>query len=80
METLAGRYRSIRAFTETLAAPLTPEDQCVQSMPDASPAKWHRAHVTWFFEEFILQLSRQNYRMFDEDFRLFAVSTPCVFA
>ena len=38
-------------------------------MPDASPAKWHRAHVTWFFEEFILRASRENYRVFDEDFR-----------
>jgi ergothioneine biosynthesis protein EgtB len=69
METLARRYETIRAHTEALAAPLTPEDQCVQSMPDASPAKWHRAHVTWFFEEFILRPSRENYRVFDEDFR-----------
>jgi len=69
METLARRYETIRAHTEALAAPLTPEDQCVQSMPDASPAKWHRAHVTWFFEEFILRPSRENYRVFDESFR-----------
>src|SRR5580700_937234 len=68
-DSLAHRYETIRARTETLAAPLTPEDQCVQSMPDASPAKWHRAHVTWFFEEFILRPSRENYRVFDEDFR-----------
>jgi ergothioneine biosynthesis protein EgtB len=66
---LSRRYETIRARTESLAAPLTPEDQCVQSMPDASPAKWHRAHVTWFFEEFILRPSRENYRVFDEDFR-----------
>jgi ergothioneine biosynthesis protein EgtB len=69
MESLARRYATIRARTEALAAPLTPEDQCVQSMPDASPAKWHRAHVTWFFEEFVLRASRENYRVFDEDFR-----------
>ena len=69
MDTLAERYRTIRAYTETLAAPLTPEDQCVQSMPDASPVKWHRAHVTWFFEEFLLGSSRENYRVFDPDFR-----------
>src|SRR5471032_775992 len=69
MENLARRYATIRAHTETLAAPLTPEVQCVQSMPDASPAKWHRAHVTWFFEEFVLRGARENYRVFDEDFR-----------
>jgi ergothioneine biosynthesis protein EgtB len=69
MDTIARRFETIRAHTEILAAPLTPEDQCVQSMPDASPAKWHRAHVTWFFEEFILRASRENYRVFDEDFR-----------
>jgi ergothioneine biosynthesis protein EgtB len=66
---LAHRYATVRAHTDALAAHLTPEDQCVQSMPDASPAKWHRAHVTWFFEEFILRPSRENYRVFDEDFR-----------
>ena len=50
-----GLYRHIRNHTERLAAALTPEDQCVQSMPDASPAKWHRAHTTWFFEQFVLR-------------------------
>ena len=52
--TLAARYRAVRARTEALAAPLSPEDQAVQSMPDASPTKWHRAHTTWFFETFVL--------------------------
>jgi len=51
---LAERYRAVRTHTERLAAPLTAEDQCIQSMPDASPAKWHRAHTTWFFEQFVL--------------------------
>src|ERR1051326_7765782 len=69
MEPLPRRYETIRARTEALAAPLSAEDQCVQSMPDASPTKWHRAHVTWFFEEFVLRGSRENYQPFDEDFR-----------
>src|SRR5580692_2110953 len=69
MQALSRRYATIRAHTEALSGPLTPEDQCVQSMPDASPVKWHRAHVTWFFEEFVLRASRENYRVFDEDFR-----------
>ena len=63
------RYRSVRAHTETLAAALTAEDQGLQSMPDASPAKWHRAHTTWFFEEFVLVPLAAGYRVFDPDFR-----------
>jgi ergothioneine biosynthesis protein EgtB len=51
---LAERYRAVRALTESLSAPLSPEDQTVQSMPDVSPTKWHRAHTTWFFETFLL--------------------------
>ncbi len=48
------RYREIRADTERLAAPLATEDYVVQSMPDTSPAKWHLAHVSWFFENFVV--------------------------
>jgi dimethylhistidine N-methyltransferase len=48
------RYLDVRARTEALAEPLGPEDQVVQSMPDCSPTKWHRAHTTWFFDEFVL--------------------------
>ncbi len=53
-DTLVERYDAVRQHTEGLAAPLSPEDQTVQSMPDTSPTKWHRAHVTWFFETFVL--------------------------
>ena len=65
---LAGRFRAVRAATEALAAPLSAEDQTVQSMPDASPTKWHRAHITWFFETFVLRVHDAAYRPFDERF------------
>jgi len=65
---LPRRYEAIRGWTEQLAATLTDEDQCVQSMPDASPAKWHRAHTTWFFEQFVLRTFVPGYRVFDDDF------------
>jgi ergothioneine biosynthesis protein EgtB len=55
MEDGLERYRQVRRATEALAAPLSAEDQMVQSMPDASPVKWHLAHTTWFFETFVLQ-------------------------
>ena len=61
-------FHAVRAETERRAEPLSPEDQVVQSMPDASPAKWHRAHVTWFFEQFLLRRFVSDYRAFDERF------------
>src|SRR5690606_19507861 len=61
---LAARYRAVRARTVALAAPLSAEDAMVQSMPDASPAKWHLAHTTWFFERFVLA-AREGYAPVD---------------
>ncbi|MEA2935400.1 MAG: hypothetical protein QOD74_2046 [Variibacter sp.] len=61
-------YRTVRSETEFRAAPLSPEDQVVQSMPDASPTKWHRAHTTWFFEQFVLARHLPDYEAFDERF------------
>jgi ergothioneine biosynthesis protein EgtB len=61
-------YRLVRAETERRASRLSPEDQLVQSMPDASPAKWHRAHTTWFFEQFVLLPFCSSYRVYDPDF------------
>ena len=65
---LRERYLDIRAETELRAAPLSAEDQLVQSMPDASPTKWHRAHTTWFFEEFVLKPHLADYRCFHPQF------------
>ena len=67
-EALLQAFRDVRALTEQLASPLSDEDQCVQSMPDASPTKWHRAHTTWFFETFILVPEAVGYRHFDPHF------------
>jgi ergothioneine biosynthesis protein EgtB len=64
----AQAFRRVRAETESRAALLSPEDQQVQSMTDASPAKWHRAHVTWFFETFLLRPHDPSYKIFDERF------------
>jgi ergothioneine biosynthesis protein EgtB len=61
-------YRDVRGETERRVAPLSDEDQVIQSMPDASPAKWHRAHTTWFFEQFLLLPHLPGYRSFDRQF------------
>src|SRR5947209_7207007 len=65
---LLERLMEVRAATERLAAPLSAEDQMLQSMPDASPVKWHQAHTTWFFETFVLRPHLSRYEAFHEDF------------
>src|SRR5476649_2051771 len=65
---LLRRYISLRWRTESLVEPLGPEDLVVQAMPDASPAKWHLAHTTWFFETFLLQAHVDGYQLFDASF------------
>lgn len=67
---LINRYRSVRQQTVALAAPLSTEDCCVQSMPDASPTKWHLAHTTWFFETFVLEAREPDFLPFDPAFRV----------
>ena len=65
-ERLAGRYAAVRAHSIALAAPLSAEDQCIQSMPDASPTKWHLAHTSWFFEAVVLAPHAPGYEPFDQ--------------
>lgn len=67
-QALAQRFEQTRALTESLLAHLSEEDQCVQSMPDASPAKWHLGHTTWFFETVVLSAHCPNYKIFNPQF------------
>src|SRR5262245_21435308 len=64
---LLERYRAVRRASARLCAPLRPEDYVLQSMTEASPAKWHLAHTTWFFETFVLA-AVPGYRQFDAAF------------
>jgi ergothioneine biosynthesis protein EgtB len=67
-ETLCDYYRRVRAASQALCQHLNAEDFVVQSMPDVSPTKWHLAHVTWFFERFVLEAFDERYRRFDEQY------------
>lgn len=66
---LADRYQQVRAFTNKLCETLGPEDCCLQSMPDASPVRWHLAHTSWFFETFLLKQDPQ-YQVFDQQYEV----------
>ena len=68
---LAEFYEHVRQQTLDLARPLGPEDQVVQSMPDASPTKWHLAHTTWFFETFVLKPLMRDYTVLNEVYDYF---------
>ena len=65
---LQQRYQRLRDYSESLVVSLSPEDMVVQSMPDASPAKWHLAHTTWFFESFLLKPYLSGYGEFESDY------------
>jgi ergothioneine biosynthesis protein EgtB len=67
---LQDRYAAVRAASLAIAAPLSDEDCAIQSMPDASPVKWHLAHTSWFFETFVLEPHLAEYRAFNPAFRM----------
>jgi ergothioneine biosynthesis protein EgtB len=67
-ESMTRRYQEVRSFSEKLCEPLVAEDFVIQSMPDVSPTKWHLAHISWFFETFILSEHHPDYRPFHPHF------------
>ena len=68
VEALPERFQNVRSTTLDLIRDLQPEDTVVQSMPDVSPTKWHLAHVTWFFERFVLEPKLENYKRFNDSY------------
>ncbi len=67
--TLVERYQSVRRVTEDICAPLATEDYVIQAAPEASPAKWHLGHVSWFFESFVLGPHLKSYKPVDANYR-----------
>ncbi|MGB5449845.1 MAG: ergothioneine biosynthesis protein EgtB [Woeseiaceae bacterium] len=67
-DALSDRFRDVRSTTLALIKDLQPEDTVVQTMPDVSPTKWHLAHVTWFFERFVLEPKLENYKRFNDSY------------
>jgi ergothioneine biosynthesis protein EgtB len=70
IDSLRTHYNAVRKHSVTLSKPLSEEDCCVQSMPDASPVKWHMAHTTWFFETFILERLDPDFQPYHPAFRM----------
>ena len=73
---LAESFRKTRALTEALVAPLSEADAMLQSMEDASPAKWHLAHTTWFWETFLLRDRAEGYALYDDAYPFLLLTGP----